>query len=301
MTDVVIVGSMALDSIETPFGKVEDALGGSATYASFAASFFCKPGIVAVIGSDFPEGHLKLLEKRSISLDGVITEKGKKTFRWKGSYEFAMNEARTLDTQLNVLELFKPKLPESYRKARYVLLGNIDPELQLDVLSQVEKPRLVAADTMNFWIEHKREKVKEVIRKVDLLLINDAEARELFGTSNLLRAAMSALELGTKAVIIKKGEHGALLFTQSAHFNAPGYPLENIFDPTGCGDCFAGALVGYLAKTDDISQNSIRKAIIYGSSVASHNAEGFSLDVLKKISIKEIEKRFCEFREMREF
>jgi len=301
MVDVVIIGSVALDSIQTPFGKVRDVLGGSATYASFAASFFCKPGIVAVVGDDFPQEGLTLLEKRGISLAGLKREKDAKTFRWEGYYEYDMNEAKTLRTELNVWESFKPVLPDEYRNARYLFLGNIDPELQMDIITQIKSPKFIAADTMNFWIEHKRERLKDMIRKVDLLLLNDAEARELFETPNLFRAARSALGLGARAVIIKKGEHGALLFTKSTHFNAPGYPLENVVDPTGCGDCFGGGLIGYLAKTDEPSEANIRRAMIYGSAIASYNAEGFGLEMLKKISVADIEKRFNEFRIMREF
>jgi len=301
MVDAVIVGTMALDSIETPFGKAEGVLGGSATYASYAASFFCRPGIVAVVGEDSPQDALQILGKRNISLDGLKKEKNAKTFRWQGSYEYDMNEAKTLKTELNVLASFKPDLPAEYRDARFIFLGNIDPQLQLDVLSQIRSPKLVIADTMNFWIEHKREKVKEVIKKIDVLLLNDGEARELFEMPNLSRAGKSALGMGPRAVIIKKGEHGALLFTRAAHFSAPSYPLENVVDPTGCGDCFGGGLTGFLAKTDDVSEWNVRKAMIYGSAIASHNAEGFGLEVLKKISIVDVERRFNEFKSIREF
>lgn len=301
MPDVVIIGSVAMDCIETPFRKDESILGGSATYASFAASFFCKPGIVAVVGGDFPQEYLNLLEKRGVCLAGLRIEKENRTFRWKGRYEFDMNEAKTLDTELNVLEFFKPQLPEEYRKVQYLFLGNIDPELQLYVLSQMENTKFVVADTMNFYIEHKKKELEKVISKIDLFLLNDGEARELFETTSLVKAARQALKLGTKAVIIKKGEHGALLFSRSGHFSAPGYPLENIVDPTGCGDCFGGGMVGYLAKTDDLSEGNIRKAIIYGSVIASHNAEGFGPENLKRISLSDIEGRYHEFRRMREF
>lgn len=301
MPDAVIIGSVALDSVETPFKKMENLLGGSATYAAFAASFFCKPGIVAVIGDDFPGDYLNLFKNRGICLKGLEIEKGGRTFRWEGSYEFDMNEAKTLRTELNVWENFKPKLPQEYRKAQYLFLGNIDPELQLDVLSQMESLKFVIADTMNFWIEHKREKVEEVIRKIDLFLMNDGEARELFKTTNLVKASRQALKLGAKAVIIKKGEHGAILFSHSGYFIAPGYPLENIVDPTGCGDSFGGGLLGYLAKTNDLSDTNLRKAIIYASVIASHNAEDFGLDNLKKISLSDIEGRYHEFRRMGEF
>jgi len=301
MVDVVIIGSVAMDSIETPFGKVKEVLGGSATYAAFAASFFCKPGIVAAVGDDFPQEYLNLLEKKGICLAGLKLKKGTRTFRWEGCYKFDMSEVKTLRTELNVWETFKPQLPEEYRKVQYLFLGNIDPELQLNVLAQMESPKFVMADTMNFWIEHKRKELEKVIRKIDLLLLNDGEARELFETTNLTKAARQALKLGPKAVVIKKGEHGAVLFSGSGHFSAPGYPLENIVDPTGCGDSFGGGLSGYLAKTGDLSDGNMRKAIIYGSVIASHNAEGFGLDNLKKISLSDIEGRYYEFRRIGEF
>ncbi len=299
MPDPVIVGSVALDSVETPFGKVDDALGGAATFASFASSFFSKPGIVAVVGTDFPEEHLELLKKRGIDLSGVNIEG--ESFRWKGLYEYDMNEAKTLKTELGSFESFKPNLPEEYKNAKYVFLANIDPELQLNVLNQISNPKLIVMDTMNYWINTKKEKLMQVMKKIDILLLNDSEARQLFNTPNLVVAAKQALALGPKYVIIKKGEHGALMFSRKSHFNAPGYPLEVVRDPTGSGDSFAGALIGYLAKTDDISESNIRKAIIYGSVVASFNAEDFSLDRMKSISIGDIEKRYNEFVNMRAF
>lgn len=299
MVDVVIVGSVALDSVKTPFGEVREVLGGAATFAGFAASFFAKPGIVAVVGNDFPQQHLELLKSRGIDLKGVKVEGS--TFRWEGYYEYDMNEAKTVKTDLGSFAGFKPHLPEDYKEAGYVFLANIDPELQLEVLGRIKKPKLTVMDTMNYWIQNKREKLMEVIRKVDVLLLNDSEARQLFSTPNLVKAAGEALKLGPKYVIIKKGEHGALMFSGSTHFSAPGYPLENVKDPTGSGDSFAGAFIGYIAKSNDASERSIRKAIIYGSSVASFNAEGFSLDRLKQITISDIESRYNEFGRMREF
>jgi ribokinase len=299
MVDLAIVGSVALDSVRTPFGNVKGVLGGAATYASYAASFFCKPGVVAVVGKDFPNKHLRLLQKRNIDIRGIKV--AGKTFRWEGYYEYDMNEAKTLRTELGSFAAFQPQLPESYKNTDYVFLANIDPQLQLEVLKQIRKPELVAMDTMNFWIENKKEKLMEVIKNVDIILLNDSEARELFKTPNLIRAANSAMDLGPKAVIIKKGEHGALLFMDNKHFSAPSYPLENVIDPTGAGDSFAGAMMGYIAKTKDISERNIRKAVIYGSVVASFNAEDFSLERMKKIRLEDIEKRFNEFREIREF
>ncbi len=299
MPDTLILGTIALDDIETPFGKQKDALGGSATYAAYAASFFSSPGIVSIIGKDFPKDHYEMLKNRNICLKGV--EKGDKTFRWNGYYEFDMNEAKTLRTELNVLESFQPKLPAEYRDIKYAFLGNLDPDVQLAVLEQLNKPELVVTDTMNFWIEHKKDRLLDVIKKTDILVLNDGEARQLFKTLNLVKAANQALELGPKAVIIKKGEHGALLFTKDKHFNAPGYPLETVKDPTGCGDSFGGALIGYLAKTKDHSEANLRKAIVYASVIASFNAEDFSLNNLKKINQADIEKRFNELKEIRKF
>ncbi len=299
MVDPVIIGTVALDSLETPFGKVKDVLGGSAIYASLAASFFSNPGILSIIGKDFPKEHIEFLNKRGIDTKGIII--GDKTFRWQGFYEFDMNEAKTIRTDLNSLKSYKVHVPENYKDAKYVFLANIDPELQLDVISAVKKPELIVMDTMNFWIEHKREQLLKTIDKADVLVLNDAEARQLFNTPNLVKAANNALKLHTKAVVIKKGEHGALLFTDNKHFSAPSYPLENIKDPTGCGDAFGGALTGYLAKTQDMSEKNIRKAVVYGSVIASFNAEDFSIERLKKIKHDDIEKRFKEFKAIREF
>lgn len=299
MVDIVIVGTVGLDDVTTPFGSVREALGGSAVFAAYSASFFAAPGMVAVIGHDFPEQHLQLLSRKGIHLSGI--KKEGKNFRWKGKYEFDMNEAKTIDTQLNCLASFDPVLPDSYRKAKYVFLGNLDPSIQRSVLEQIEDPALVVMDTMNFWISHKKDELLEMIQKCDVFLLNDGEARQLFGTVNLAHAARKALALGPTAVIIKKGEHGALLFTKEKHFSAGGYPLEAIKDPTGCGDCFGGGFIGYLAKTGDTSEKNLRKAVVYGSAIASFNAEDFSLDRLTSLSLPDIEHRVSELREMREF
>ena len=299
MADPIIIGTVALDSLETPFGKVQNILGGSASYASLAASFFSKPGILSIVGKDFPCEHIKFLNGRGINTEGIVL--GEKTFRWQGFYEFDMNEAKTLRTELNALESYKVNVPENYKNAKYVFLANIDPELQLAAIKQIKNPELVVMDTMNFWIEHKKKQLLEAIDKSDVIVLNDAEARQLFNTPNLVKAANAALKLHSKAVIIKKGEHGALLFTDKKHFSAPGYPLENIKDPTGCGDCFGGAFIGYLAKTRDLSEANMRKAIIYGSIIASYNAEDFGTKRLQKISHEDIEKRYKEFKDIREF
>ena len=299
MDEILVIGTVAFDTIQTPFGKIEKALGGSATYASYSASFFSKPNILSIVGDDFPKKYIELLKKRQINLDGL--QISGKTFFWEGFYEFDMNEAKTKKTELNSLADFKLKMPNSYKNFDYVFLANIDPELQLETLNQMKKPKFVVMDTMNFWITSKKKSLLEVIKKAEVLLMNDGEARQLFNTASLVKAAKSALSLGPRAVIIKKGEHGALLFTKDAHFSAPGYPLEEIKDPTGCGDCFGGAFIGYLAKTNDLSESNIRKAVVYGSVVASFNAEDFSLNRLKTLTMKEIEKRYNEFKEIREF
>jgi len=299
MINPIIIGTVALDSIKTPFGEVSDALGGSATFSSIAASFFSKPGILSIVGKDFPKEHIDFLHSRNIDTAGVVT--GDKTFRWKGFYEFDMNEAKTLKTELNVLADYKVTVPERYRDAEYVFLGNIDPEQQIKVIDSLKKPKLIVMDTMNFWIDIKRDVLLKAIKKSDILVINDGEARQLFKTTNLVKAANKALKLVSKAVIIKKGEHGALLFTDHKHFNAPSYPLEDIKDPTGCGDCFGGGLIGYLAKEDNFDEASIRKAIVYGSAIASFNAEGFGTSRLKEITINDIEKRYKVFKDIREF
>ena len=299
MDDVLIIGTVAFDSLETPFGKVQKALGGSASYASFAASFFSRPDLISVVGEDFPKEYLELLKKRGIGMEGL--QVSGKTFHWEGFYEYDMNEAKTRRTELNSLENFKASVPERYKNIKYVFLANIDPDRQLETLRQMSKPELVVLDTMNFWIGSKKESLMQVIKKIDVLLLNDGEARQLFGTISLVRAANEALKLGPRAVIIKKGEHGSLLFTKGRHFNAPGYPLENIKDPTGCGDCFGGGFIGYLAKTKDLSESNMRKAIVYGSVIASYNAEDFSLNRLKTLTMQDIEKRYKEFEEIREF
>ena len=299
MSEVLIIGTVALDTIETPFGKVERALGGSATYASFAASFFSKPALISVVGNDFPKDYIELLKRKNIDLAGLkVTGK---TFHWDGFYEYDMNEAKTRKTELNSLEHFSADVPQQYKDIKYVFLANIDPEQQLATLKQINNPDFVVLDTMNFWINSKKNFLMDAVKKVDVLLLNDAEARQLFSTVNLVNAANQALSLGPKAVIIKKGEHGALLFTKNKHFNAPGYPLENIKDPTGCGDSFGGAFIGYLAKTRDLSEQNLRKAVVYGSVLASHNAEDFGLNRLRNLTMEDIEKRYKEFRDIREF
>jgi len=301
MPDVVIVGSVALDNVKTPFGKAENALGGSATYASVAASYFAKPGIVAVVGNDFPKKHVELLKRKKVDVSGLEFASGK-TFRWEGFYEFDLNQAHTVSTELNVFSDFNPVLPQKYRNAKYLFLGNISPALQLSVLNQMKKrPRLVVSDTMDYYIGKDPEAVKQVIKKVDIGLMNEGEARQLFKTPNLISAAKQIISLDSEYAIIKKGEHGAIMLSKKGFFAAPGFPLENVVDPTGSGDSFAGAFIGFLAKSGNLNEKNFRKAIIYASTVASFNAEDFSLGKLANLSRTEIEGRVKRFRELVRF
>ena len=300
MGKLLVVGSVAFDTVKTPFGEVGDALGGSATYFSTAASFFSDVNLIAVVGEDFPEQHIEFLKSRGIDVSGLERRTGK-TFRWKGEYTYQLNEAHTLDTQLNVLETFRPKIPDHYRNPDLLFLGNIDPELQMDVLSQVQRPKLVACDTMNFWINGKREALWKVLEKVDVLVINDGEARELGQDSNLVKVSQDILARGPKHLIVKRGEYGVLMFNGKQTFGAPAFPLEMVKDPTGAGDTFAGGFMGHLAATRDFSDAGMRRAIIFGSVMASFNVEAFSLDRLRDLDYKEVEDRFREFKRLTHF
>lgn len=297
---LVIVGSIALDDIRTPFGEVKGALGGAATYAGVAASLFTEVGIVAVVGKDFPKEYIEFLEKRGVDVRGVKVADGK-TFRWSGLYEYDMNQAHTLKTELNVFAHFNPEIPDGFDHARFVLLGNIDPEIQLSVLEQMDNPEFSALDTMNFWITGKREKLVKAIGEVDAVFINDAEARQLCKTHNLVKAAKEIMRMGPEYVVIKKGEHGALLFSDGSCFSAPAFPLEDVVDPTGAGDSFAGAVMGWVAKSGDTGERNMRKAVMYGSAVASYNAEHFGLNKLKTLTMKDVEERMRGFRELTRF
>lgn len=297
---IVVVGTVAFDTIETPFGRGENVLGGSATYFSTSASFFSDVSLVAVVGEDFPDEHVQFMQSRDIDVKGLSRIPGK-TFHWTGKYGYDLNEAQTLDTQLNVLMEFRPNLPESYRDAEYLFLANIDPELQMEVLEQVRKPRLVACDTMNFWISSKPEALKRVLQKVDIVVINEAEARQFTGEVNLIKAARGIIALGCKRLVIKRGEYGVLMFTADSVFAAPAYPLEEVFDPTGAGDTFAGGFMGYLANTGDLSEDGIRQAIVFGSVMASFNVEDFSLNRMKRLEYKEIEARYKSFKSLTNF
>jgi sugar/nucleoside kinase (ribokinase family) len=297
---ILVVGSVAIDSVETPFGVGENVLGGSATYFSTSASFFTDVNLVGIVGEDFPQEHIDFLKSRNIDLRGLVRESGK-TFHWKGKYGFDLNEAQTLDTQLNVFQTFRPQIPAEYADTEYLILANIDPELQLEVLAQVKNPRVIACDTMNFWISSKPEALKKVISKVDFFIINEGEARQLSGEVNLVKAARAILAMGAKNLIIKRGEYGVLLFTKGSIFAAPAYPLEKVFDPTGAGDTFAGGFMGYLANTGNISEEGIRQAIIFGSVMASFNVEDFSLDRLRTLQYSEIDERYRSFKAMTHF
>lgn len=298
--DILVIGSVAFDSVETPFGRGDDVLGGSATYFSTSASFFTGVQLVAVVGEDFPEEPRQFLDSRGVDLTGLQTRPGK-TFRWKGRYGYDLNEAQTLETHLNVFETFHPELPESYRQAKYVFLANIDPELQLEVLQQVEKPKLIACDTMNFWIDGKRDALVRTLGHVDILVINEAEVRQLADEANLVKASRAVLTMGPKTLVVKRGEYGVLVFTEHSIFSAPAYPLEEVFDPTGAGDTFAGGFMGYLAATDNLSDETIRKATVFGSVMASFTVEDFSLNRLRQLNWAEIENRFRRFQALTAF
>ena len=297
---ILVVGSVAFDSIKTPFGVAADVLGGSACYFSTSASFFTNVNLVAVIGDDFPQEHIDFLKSRNIDLSGLQKSQGK-TFRWKGRYDYDLNEAHTLETHLNVFESFKPDLPENYRDAEYVFLANIDPELQLEVLQQVRTPQLIACDTMNFWIEGKRAELIKTLAKVNLLVINEAEVRQLADEPNLFKAAEIVRSYGPKTLVVKRGEYGALMFGENSIFSAPAYPLEEIFDPTGAGDTFAGGFIGYLAATRNLEEKNLRKATVFGTVMASFTVEKFSLDRLKEIKFSDIEARYKKIKLLTEF
>jgi len=297
---ILVVGSVALDSVQTPFGQVDDALGGSATYFSVAASLYAPVKVVGVVGTDFAPEHIAFLRSRNVDLTGLQTVEGK-TFRWAGRYDYDLNTAHTLYTKLNVFANFRPQLPPEYRRTPLVFLANIDPELQLDVLGQMERPKLIALDTMNYWINHKKDALTEVLRKVDVVLINEAEARQYAGMSNLLRAAVHILRLGPQAIVVKKGEYGATMYTNgepptNSFFFAPAYPLAQVKDPTGAGDTFAGGFLGYLAKTGDLSPQAFRRAIVHGSVIASYTVEDFSMDRLRTLTWPEVRGRYDEFK-----
>ena len=297
---ILVVGSVAYDTVETPFGKAERVLGGSASFFAVAASFFSPVNLVGVVGSDFGEKQLAAFAGRPIDTSGLERADGL-TFHWQGKYSYDLNSRDTLRTDLNVFEFFRPKIPAAYRQSSHVFLGNIDPILQREVLRQVERPRLVACDTMNFWISGKPRELRETLAKVDVLLINDAEARELSGEWNVVKAARAIRAMGPRTLVVKKGEHGVLMFSADGSFAAPAYPLENVFDPTGAGDTFAGGFLGYLAGSEKLDEDTLRRAVVMGSTLASFCVEAFSLDRLLTLKRAEIDERFRLFKRLTHF
>lgn len=293
---LLVVGSIAYDSIETPTDKIENALGGSAVYVSIAASYYSSSvSVVGVVGGDFKQEHIDMLKGRGVDLGGLQIVENAETFRWAGRYHNDMNNRDSLSTELNVFADFNPVIPEQYRKAKYLLLGNIDPVLQMRVLDQMERPDFIVLDTMDFWINGKKAELLEVIKKVDMVIINDSEAKMLAGEPNLIKAAGLIMGMGLKHLVIKKGEHGALLFSGDKIFSAAAYPLTEVFDPTGAGDTFAGGLVGYLNKTRDLSFENLKKAVVNGSTMASFCVQKFSTKGLEDLNEMTIKNRYDEF------
>ena len=300
---LLAVGTVAFDDIQTPFGRAERVIGGAATYITLAASYFTDDlKIVSVVGDDFPKGELNYLESRGINLEGLQVKEGEKSFFWAGRYHDNLNDRDTLDTQLNVLADFHPVLPDSYKSTSYLMLGNLTPAVQKTVIEQLdERPKFIALDTMNFWMDTAMESLLDVLQHIDGLIINDEEARQLSGEHSLVKAADVIHEMGPKYVVIKKGEHGALLFEGDRVFFAPALPLAEVYDPTGAGDTFAGGFMGYIARTDDLSFENMKRAVIYGSAMASFCVEKFSVERLKELSNKEINKRIAQFVELVNF
>jgi sugar/nucleoside kinase (ribokinase family) len=300
---LITVGTMAFDAIETPFGKVDKIVGGSATYVAYAASNFVQPvQQISIVGYDFPQEEMDELKKRGVQLEGVEIVPDKKSFFWSGKYHIDMNSRDTLITDLNVLADFDPKVPDSYQGAEFLMLGNLMPKLQLSVIEQLkQRPKLIVMDTMNFWMEVAMDDLKAVLKKVDVLLVNDGEARQLSGEFSLVKAARAIMDMGPRFLIIKKGEHGALLFHENHVFFAPALPLEDVFDPTGAGDTFAGGFIGHIAKTKDISFENMKTAIIVGSAMASFCVEKFGPERMKEITKEDIDTRLEEFVQLVNF
>jgi sugar/nucleoside kinase (ribokinase family) len=297
---VLVVGTVAFDSIEAPAGSVEKILGGSASYFALGASYFAPVRMVGVIGQDFPQDYLDLFTQRGIDIDGIEREQGD-TFHWRGRYHEDINQRDTIELHLNVLAGFKPKLPEGYRDAEYVFLGNIDPVIQMEVVEQIRHMKLLVCDTMDYWIRESNADLKKILQRVEMLVLNDSEARLLSGYDNIVKAARAILRMGPKMVLIKRGEYGVLQFSDSAIFATPAYPLEEVFDPTGAGDSFAGGLMGQLARTGDLTQGGLRRAIVYGSVVASFTVEDFGVKRLIEVSLPAIEERYQRFVELTDF
>ncbi len=299
---LLVIGSLALDTIETPFGKAERTLGGSATFIATSASYFTdQVRLVGIVGYDFPKEEIEFLKSKKIDLSGLEISSTKKTFHWHGKYNFDLNTRESLVTELNAFETFDPVISEKFRDSEYVCLGNLHPLLQKKVIDQITNPKLIMCDTMNFWIEGAYDDLLNILKVVNLLVINDSEARELSKEFNLVTAAKKIMSMGPDIVIIKKGEHGALLFVKDMIFSAPAFPLEQVFDPTGAGDTFAGGMMGWLAKTNDLSDKNLKLSVIYGSAMASLAVEKFSLDGIRDLSQENIMKRFNEFKKLTHF
>jgi len=298
---ILVVGSVAFDGIETPFGKVDKCIGGAATYFSVAASFFTPVKIVAVVGEDFGDEEMKVFAGRNIDTSGIQQVKGQKTFFWQGEYGYDLNVAITKDTQLNVFADFNPVLPESFIDPKVLFLANIDPDLQYRVLEQAGRPGLVALDTMNYWIESKKASLEKLMKEVDVMIINEAEVRQFTGEANLVKGARTMMTLGPETLVVKRGEYGVLMFHGDKVFASPAYPLESVFDPTGAGDSFAGAMMGYIASQDSADVRTLRRAIAYGTVTASFALEDFSLRRLVEISRDDIDRRMSEFEELTRF
>jgi sugar/nucleoside kinase (ribokinase family) len=297
---LLVVGSIALDSVATPFGETADALGGAAVFFSMAGAVLHPVQVVGVVGNDFPEAHLTALAARGVDLAGVERQAGE-SFRWKARYSYDLASRETLETRLGVFAEFRPRIPDKFRDARFVFLGNIDPELQLSVLDQVKKPKLVACDTMNYWIHSKRDVLLELLRHIDILMVNDSEARELSGDWNIYRAAHWILGRGPRMAVIKQGEHGALLVDQNTTFKVPAYPLQEVFDPTGAGDAFAGGFMAHVARTGDLAFDNLRRAMVYGSAMGSFAVEAFGVQRFEGVTLEEVHARVRAFRDLVHF
>jgi len=297
---LLVVGTVAYDTIETPFGKVEKVLGGSALHFTNAASFFTDVGIVATVGKDFELSDIDFLKERNVDLSGIAIGEGK-TFSWSGKYGYDLNQAITIKTELNVIEQFAPQIPESFRDASFVFLANIDPRLQIEAINQVNAPQLIVLDTMNFWIEHKYDTLMEAIEKIHMLIINEAELREISKEHNLVKGARKIMAYGPSWIIAKRGEYGVFMMSENEVFLAPAFPLEDVFDPTGAGDTFAGGFMGYLANIGEVSSETIKQAAVMGSVMASFNVEDFSINRLKKLKYEEIRERYTAFKRCCEF
>ncbi len=300
---LLVIGTVAFDAIETPFGKTDKIVGGAATFISLSASYFAKNiNLVSVVGDDFPADAITMMQKRRINTDGLQIKQGEKTFFWSGKYHNDMNTRDTLETQLNVLEGFDPVIPESYQNCEFLMLGNLAPSVQMTVIERLaERPKLVVLDTMNFWMDIALEQLHALLMKVDVLTINDEEARQLSGEYSLVKAAQKILSMGPRYLIIKKGEHGALLFNETQVFFAPALPLEDVFDPTGAGDSFAGGFIGYLAETRDISFDNLKRAVIFGSAMASFSVEKFGTERIQNLSQEEVDERVQQFIDLVQF